>query len=121
MYASLKSYRLLRTMNLGIKLGSVPSVRRWVKNYKCAPGHHNESFVLLQCKVETFNDPLDKNCAIMFDGMATKSVSKWSPTLQTVIPGSTNVNVVLMFIGTLSCDILTSFHLIYYSLKIFCY
>ena len=96
MYASLKSYRLLKSMNLGIKLGSVPSVRRWVKNYKCAPGHHNESFVLLRCKVETFTDPLDKNCAIMFDGMATKSVSKWSPTLKTVIPGSSNCNVVLI-------------------------
>lgn len=29
--------------------------------------------------------------------------------------------VVLMFSGTMLCDILTSFHLLYYSLKIFCY
>ena len=28
--------------------------------------------------------------------MATKSVSKWSPSLKTVIPGSSNVNVVLI-------------------------
>lgn len=32
----------------------------------------------------------------MLDGMATKNVSKWSPSLKTVIPGSTNVNVVLL-------------------------
>ena len=112
MYAGLSSYRLLKSMNLGIKLGGESTVRKWVMNYKCKPGHQNETFVLLQCKVETLMDPLDRNVAIMFDGMATKDVSKWSPSLKTVIPGSSNVNVVL--IRGLKCNWK---HIVYYDFK----
>ena len=75
LYSSRKTFRLIKSLDVGIRLAGESTIGQWTMAYKCQPGHTNETFILLHYKKMSFTNSLDLNVSIMFDGMATRNVS----------------------------------------------
>ena len=96
MYSSRKTYTMLRTSGVLSRLPHDATIRGWIRDFKCRPGHNSHLMKLLHFKNLASTEKKDNYVVLMLDGMHVKNETKYCASLGELVDGASEVEVVLL-------------------------